>query len=218
MDDFREKIREFVGDRNQVEAARQLGISQPFLALILSGKRTPRVKKLQQIMSKIPVPAPPPPAPPVEHTVTWSSEKPVDADDFFRIPVLDPDSVVLVGGEPGISSYEQIKEYAWVHRRALGRKKSTRGLTCLFVRGDSMEPILRDGAIVCVDTAIKPESKPPPESIWAVQKGEGAVVKYIEITGGELWLLSENRRKYPTEKAPEGSQVIGRVIWVWQGL
>jgi len=174
-----------------------------------------------EILGKEP-PLLPAPLPDVfEFHITWNAGKltedsPPPDDEFLAVPVLDPDHVVLVGGSPQINSREQIVGHAIIHRRIVGRKKSADGLYCLSVKKDSMEPILREGAIVCVDTNIMPETAPSPKSMWAVQVDEGTVVKYLQINDSELWLLSENCRKHPPKKAKASDKVIGKVIWSWQ--
>ena len=205
---------------SQDDLAARLGVKQQAVGMYESWERFPRttIHKFPAVLER-PISYFLGETPLADHSITWSSEKPADADDFLRIPVFDPDSVVLVGGAPQISSHAQIKDYAWINRRAVGRK-SAAGLFCIFVEKNSMEPILRNGAIVCVNTNIRPEKNPPRESIWAVRAGEGAVVKHIMYIDGELWLLSANPKHpdYPAVKAPEGSQVIGRVIWSWQEM
>lgn len=156
----------------------------------------------------------------IDIRVIWDAGKlggsPPPEEEFIPVPVLDPSQVKIAGGQPQIVSREQIVDFALIHQRVVGRK-SARGLFCLYVTGDSMEPVLREGAIVCVDTNIKPGPKPSLESIWAVRDGDGPVVKHIQFSEGELWLLSENRR-YPAKKAAAGYEILGRAVWVWQAV
>ncbi|MCL5966901.1 MAG: S24 family peptidase [Deltaproteobacteria bacterium] len=81
-----------------------------------------------------------------------------------------------------------------------------------------MHPILRDGAIVCIDTKARPEEKKVPKgSIWAVRKDEGAVVKFIQVGEDMIALLSANPN-YPPEAVTDPEAIIGRVVWMWQGV
>lgn len=220
MDDFREKIKKWVGDRTQGEAAKALGIAQPYLSQILSGERTPRIKTLERLFEKMGEKKSPSPSEPLSISVTWDSAKaggPPPDDAFLPVPVLDPAHVKLAAGQPLTITRESVVDYALIHRRALGRK-NTKGLFCIFVAGNSMTPILRDGAIVCVDTNQKPGETPPRDSVWAVRDGDGPVVKHILFADGALWLISANSAEHPPKKAGAGAEVLGRAMWVWQGL
>lgn len=157
---------------------------------------------------------------PVEIRVTWEAsqfpgkEAPPPAADFLPIPVYN---INVVGGDPETIAREEIEDVALIHRAALQRK-SPRGLVGTFVRGDSMIPVLRDGAIVCIDTTARPErGKVPKGSIWAIRKEEGVVVKHLQVGEGALVLISANPA-YPPEAISGPEAIVGRVIWVWQGL
>ena len=60
-------------------------------------------------------------------------------------------------------------DIVFIHRRAL-KRRSAQGYICTVVTGDSMAPVIRDGAIVCIDSRARPEKKVPKDSIWAVRK------------------------------------------------
>ena len=80
------------------------------------------------------------------------------------------------------------------------------------MREDGRAPALRDGAIVCIDTKARPEGKNVPrDSIWAVRKDDGTVVKHIQIKEGMILLVSENPA-YDIESVAEGDAIIGRVV------
>ncbi len=81
-----------------------------------------------------------------------------------------------------------------------------------------MFPVVRDGAIVCVDLDARPEEgKVPKGSIWAVKKDGGAVVKHIQVGEGGIVLISANP-SHPPEVVGDGEAIIGRVVWMWQAM
>ena len=81
------------------------------------------------------------------------------------------------------------------------------------VRGDSMEPTLRDGDVVLIDSAqrvIKSQDR-----IWAVIYGELGMIKRVRRTpGGTYLLLSDNPNVPPIECFDGEMSVIGRVCWI----
>ena len=80
-----------------------------------------------------------------------------------------------------------------------------------------MAPVIRDGATVCIDSRARPEKKVPKDSIWAVRKEGGAVIKHIQIKDGLILLISENPA-YEIETTSDPAAIIGRVVGVWQNL
>lgn len=86
------------------------------------------------------------------------------------------------------------------------------------VRGDSMEPTLPGGSVVFVDVR---QSAPPPDDIYAIDFGDGLMVKRLKLVprSGLVSVISDNV-KYGTDELPrEEVRVFGRVIgWFqWRG-
>lgn len=81
----------------------------------------------------------------------------------------------------------------------------------LPVTGDSMEPTLLGGSFVFVDTT---HTNPTPADIYAVDYGDGLVVKRIELIpkSSRLKVISDNDRYSDYELEREGVTVYGRVI------
>lgn len=134
--------------------------------------------------------------------------------DYLPVPIVN---VKVAAGIPEVVTNEQVVDIAFIHRRSL-RKKNPRNLICTFVKGDSMEPALRDGAIVCIDTKVRPEGgKAPVGSIWAVRKDDGVVVKHLQLADGAIVLISANSN-FPPEVISNPEAIIGRVVWAWQSF
>lgn len=101
-------------------------------------------------------------------------------------------------------------------RERFGHLASTHALPVL---GDSMEPTLRDGAVVFVDTT---HTVPSPPDLYAVDYGDGLMVKRIQLVpkSKKVRVISDNKDQYETyELDREDLHVFGRVIasFQWRG-
>ena len=81
----------------------------------------------------------------------------------------------------------------------------------LPVTGDSMEPTLQGGSYVFVDTT---HTNPTPADIYAIDYGDGLVVKRIELIpqSTKVLVISDNERYSDYELEREDVAVYGRVI------
>lgn len=102
-------------------------------------------------------------------------------------------------------------------------KAGWRGLPlvkALPVVGDSMEPTIAKGSTVFVDTS---HIYPNPEDIYAIDCGDGLVIKRVALIprSDKLLVISDNRDRYgePYELSREDVRVYGRVVaWFqWRG-
>ena len=86
-------------------------------------------------------------------------------------------------------------------------------LRILRVRGDSMEPEMREGDRLLVDTARR---LPATGELFVLFDGNGLVVKRVERVPGEarLRLLSANPAYAPYTALGEEVQIVGKVVWV----
>lgn len=87
---------------------------------------------------------------------------------------------------------------------------------CVRVRGDSMTPILHDGAIVAVDHTQR-DPHVLHQSMVAAHYEEGVTVKWLERhPDGKLLLVPENKN-HPTLVLPRSLEnpIIGLVSWYW---
>jgi phage repressor protein C with HTH and peptisase S24 domain/DNA-binding XRE family transcriptional regulator len=98
----------------------------------------------------------------------------------------------------------------------LRKKKAKReNLRVVDVRGDSMEPYLRDGDIVLVDLSKRELID---GHVYALRYGDDLRVKYLfrRFDGG-LTIRSENRSQYPDENITPDEmrfiEVLGEIIW-----
>lgn len=100
-------------------------------------------------------------------------------------------------------------------------KSSIRNIKSVYalpVIGDSMEPTILGGAIVFVDTK---HNTPSPPDIYAVDYGDGLMVKRIELLPQSelIKVISDNDRYSNYDLSRESVAVYGRVIasFQWRG-
>ena len=86
-------------------------------------------------------------------------------------------------------------------------------LRILRVRRDSMEPEMREGGRLLVDTARR---LPAIGEFFVISYGTGLVVKRVEALPGEarIRLLSANPDYAPYTALAEEVHVVGKVVWV----
>ena len=85
-------------------------------------------------------------------------------------------------------------------------------LRILKVRGNSMEPELREGDRIVVDTA---RPVPAPGELFVLWDGAGLVVKRVEAltAEGTLRLASAHPDYPPYERPADEVHVVGKVLW-----
>ena len=84
--------------------------------------------------------------------------------------------------------------------------------------GDSMEPTIRSGEVILIDTSQKTPRMS--EGIWAVALGEFGMVKRLHFAGKDegLKLVSDNQLIPPIPVAEDELHIIGRVVAVMRRL
>lgn len=86
------------------------------------------------------------------------------------------------------------------------------------VRGDSMEPSLPGGSVVFVDTT---QTTLPPDDIYALDYGDGLMVKRVKLIPrtNKLLVISDNERYGSDELRREDVRIYGRIRgWFqWRG-
>jgi phage repressor protein C with HTH and peptisase S24 domain len=111
---------------------------------------------------------------------------------------------------------EQLRGY-WTFPEYLVRGfKNTKGIYAWEVRGDSMEPTLSGGSVVFVDTA---QNTLPPDDIYALDAGDGLVVKRLKLVprSAHVDIISDNKERYPIDRLNRGEvRVYGRIVGWFQ--
>tara|TARA_A100001391_G_scaffold50885_1_gene30990 strand:+ start:55116 stop:55856 length:741 start_codon:yes stop_codon:yes gene_type:complete len=144
-----------------------------------------------------------------------------DADEidstFAFIPKFE---VSASAGGGALTMNEQVDgvlafRHDWLRRRGINPEAAA----ALTARGDSMEPTIRDGDTLLVDTSI---DQVMDNGIYVVVIGGLVVVKRVHLSrDGSLTLLSENT-VYPAERVPAGEVpdliFAGRVMWFGRAI
>ncbi len=138
--------------------------------------------------------------------------------DLVFVPRLD----VRASAGPGALVEAEAVDGELAFRRELVRElgvSAPGALRVLTASGDSMEPVIRPGDLLLVDTGI---DRIVHEGIYVVVYDGVVVVKRIAVhPGGSLYLLSENPRVPAMEIAREdrpGVHIAGRVVRVIRAL
>jgi len=121
------------------------------------------------------------------------------------VPIVEPR---IAAGNPKTITNEQVIDIAFIHRRTL-RRRNPDNLICTFVEGDSMVPILRDGAIVCVDLKARPRGTRCRRVLCGGQEGRRCVVKHIQVGKDGIVLISANP-SYTPEVVRDDESIVGR--------
>jgi SOS-response transcriptional repressor LexA len=131
-------------------------------------------------------------------------------DHFVPVPLLT--DAAAAGpprdiAEADIEGYALIP-YAWCPDPA--------NFTCLRVRGDSMAPILYDGAIVAVDHSRRDPLTLNQKMVAARCEG-GVTIKWLERRLEDTWLLVPENKSHPVLTLPRSpdNPIIGMVAWWW---
>lgn len=135
-------------------------------------------------------------------------------DDEVELPFFE--EVELSAGS-GAYAVREVQGPKLRFRKAVLRECSVNPakVACTKVSGNSMEPVLPDGATVGIDVAnvnIKDGG------MYAIEHGGMLRVKLVyRVPGGGLRLRSYNREEYPDEcydaKNIKDIRIIGRVFW-----
>lgn len=201
---------------SQAELARRVKVSQPTINALINGNNQGS-KHLHVIASELETS----PAWLAGETDDMTPHSPrqsaiealADELDLAMVPEFDI-GYAMGGGNTLSERFEQTGVVPFA--RAWLRPMIGGTIGDLFVArgdGDSMEPTLRDGDIVLIDSAqrrVKSQDR-----IWAVIYGELGMIKRVRRTpGGSYLLLSDNPNVPPVECFDGEMNVIGRVCWI----
>jgi phage repressor protein C with HTH and peptisase S24 domain len=201
---------------SQAELARRVKIAQPTINALIKGNSTGS-KHLHKIAAELETsPAwlagetddPSPIAP-----RTSAIDALADELDLAVLPQYDI-GYSMGGGTSIAERYEQTGIVPF--SRTWLRSMMGGAVQDLFVargEGDSMEPTLKDGDIVLIDTSQ--QTIRAQDRIWAVVYGDLGAIKRVRRTpAGTYLLLSDNSTIPPVECFDGEMSVIGRVIWI----
>jgi len=127
------------------------------------------------------------------------------------IPVYD---VAASAGNGSIVEYEPIADQLAFPRDYLKKltKSDPRNLAIISVKGDSMEPTLKDDDIVLLDAS---KTSLHFDGLFVLRFGDALHVKRVTRSAkyGFITILSDNQTYPPQEHAADDVAVIGKVLW-----
>ncbi|QTP60905.1 helix-turn-helix transcriptional regulator [Billgrantia antri] len=151
----------------------------------------------------------------IGHLDAWDNDTPL-GDDEVELPLFR--EVEVSGGSGNTQVIENHGAKLRFAKRTLRRAGvMEEHAACAYVDGDSMEPILPDGATVGVNTQDKAIKD---GKMYVIDHGGLLRVKFLyRLPGGGLRIRSANpdREAYPDEDLgpdwPEQVRIIGKVFW-----
>ncbi len=219
---FAERVRELTDPLGSVaKAAKTLGIPENTLRRAREGENEPQAPLLLALSSKLNV----------------SLSYLLGADDDQRtklggqkaslhtiaVPKLDVRAAAGGGAINNILKTEETREFPLWMLQTLTKtargKPSSLGL--IRAAGDSMEPLIRSGALLLVDNSARdPRHSPKPQNQWEntdvyiFLQGDELRVKRLRVDRkGFTIALSENQSYDPEILHKQEFKVLGRVIW-----
>lgn len=147
------------------------------------------------------------------------TEGPADfPDDFRMIPRLDVHAAAGSGALVEVEDQVEMLAFRadWLRRRGINPLTAH----VLTARGDSMEPTIRDGDILLVDTSI---DRVMDNAIYVVVYAGRTLVKRVQLRlDGSVVLRSDNRELFEEETVPASEvpnlNVAGRVMWYGRSI
>lgn len=200
---------------SQSELARRVGVSQPTINGLLTGKSAGS-KHMHRLASELGTsPAylvgetddPSPIAPPQSAIEALAAQM-----DLVVIPEFELG--YSMGG--GIVHHEYVQKGIVPFQRSWLKSLMRGSFGELFVargEGDSMQPTLLDGDFVLIDTSQKTIIQQ--DRIWALSYGDLGMIKRVRRTPqGDYLLMSDNPAITPIHCVDGEMHVVGRVIWI----
>lgn len=210
---------------SQAQLAERVGISQPAVQKMASGKTTGSRKMVEIARAlnvrpewlsagigamKVSDDALPP-----ENewgTVdSWDKNTPLPTDEV-EVPFLKDIEFACGNGRIQDEDHNGFKlRFSKATLRRVGANSDGSGVLCFPASGDSMEPVIPSGATVAVDTCNK---KIIDGELYAINQGDLKRIKQLyRKPGGKLLIRSINR-DYEDEEAIESDvEIIGFVFW-----
>ena len=212
---------------NQSELGRRMGVTPQAVQKWEAGISTPRNSKLGELAAILGtskgflIDGSPPPTDQavesLEEIDTWDEESPL-RDDEVAVPFLR--EVELAAGTGRFSIQQDEGETLRFSKKKL-RENSVQfsNARCVTVRGNSMAPVLRDGATVGVDVGKTTISDIIDGDLYAISQNGQLRVKQLYRLPGGVRLRSFNRDEHEDEDYSfeamhdEQIMILGHVFW-----
>jgi len=150
-----------------------------------------------------------PPGAAVVHFVTPAEAERLEiSEEYAAIPLL---ADAAAAGSPREIRDSEVEGQCIIYRTRLRNPADT---TCIWVHGDSMEPVLPDRSIVAVNHA-RQDAASLNNKIVAAYHDDGVTVKRLQVSADHILLMPDNRVHSPLVFDPESDRLIGAVEWAW---
>lgn len=203
-DAFVDRLRSAMGDAPQAVVAKRARVSTSNFSRLFQG-REPGLFKAARIAKALGVN--------LEWLASGAGDPNAARAGYIEVPILD---VRLAAGAASLSDAAQqigSMPFDLELMRSIVGKASAEGLVVLTAEGDSMEPLIADGARVLADTSDTRLR----EGIFAFRIGDELRVKRLRRLGSDaVEVISENGRYEPEVLTGEVLQhfaILGRVLW-----
>lgn len=134
-----------------------------------------------------------------------------DVGEFVDVPKVNARLAAGAGAQPEIEEVVGHLKFARALLRSCG--VSAHGARVVDVHGASMEPTIRDGAVLLISTSNK---EPVDNQIFAlVRPTEGLIVKRLVRQAGQ-WIARSDNREFDDILIDDGEPItiIGRAVWM----
>ncbi|MBL5819896.1 helix-turn-helix transcriptional regulator [Serratia marcescens] len=142
----------------------------------------------------------------------WDSKTPLP-DDEVEVPFLRDIEFACGDGRVSEEDYNGYKiRFSKATLRRVGASTDGSGVICFPATGNSMEPVIPDGATVAVDVHNK---RIVDGELYAINQGGLKRIKQLyRRPGGKLTIRSFNREESDDEEALESEvEIVGFVFW-----
>lgn len=134
---------------------------------------------------------------------------PAQAGEFVEVPFYA--HACIAAGHGALNHSEPPSTIRFRAESIRRRGLSPTACAAVYVRGDSMAPLLEDGDVIMVDTSV---TRVQDGAVYAVRIDGQELVKRLHVRPGRLLVRSENPAFPDFEvEAAAGVDVIGRVVW-----
>lgn len=219
---------------SQADLARRISVDQPEVSRWEKGTRAPTMDRIVALADVFDVSIDVltgkkekagPPVSVVFRSDALTKEKdiPERRSELIEAPLVEP--AVAAQGHRPVEDHE-VLEWVWILRSEVPAAMFS-NFVAMRAGDASMEPVLRQGAIVCINRTIQSltaASPPLPDEIYAVVLKSGdLVLRHVSVKGPVLTLIPARpaRKAYPVLhldlRRKEGN-VVGQVIWVSTSL
>ena len=215
---------------NQSELARRIGVTPQSVQAWESGKSTPRDPKMKKLALELNVPASYLRGETDEHPSglekasvrmgsieTWDDSTPLGDDEVY-VPLLR--EVELAAGS-GRFVIEEVNTGRLRFFKSDLRRNDVQfsNAKCVVVSGNSMDPVLRHGAVVGVNVGKNSISDVTDSEMYALSHCGQLRIKQLYRTPTGIRMRSFNREEYPDEDysfqeiEQQQISILGHVFW-----